>query len=234
MLALPVSLVLTTIASGVLDRTPAYPVLVTAVYAVLAVTVLLTLPARASGPGIGPANRVTLGRVLLMLPIVGLALDPAPIGTAARWWIVGFGTAALLLDGLDGYVARRTGTSSGFGARFDMESDAAFMMVLCILVWRTDQVGAWVLLIGALRYLFVGAGVVWPRLRGDLPPSIRRKVICVVQGIALLVALGPIISAAWATLSSAAALALLTWSFASDTRWLMQNGARVGRDGEAV
>jgi phosphatidylglycerophosphate synthase len=34
-------------------------------------------------------------------------------------------TAVLMLDGVDGRVARRTGSQTGFGARFDMELDAA-------------------------------------------------------------------------------------------------------------
>ena len=37
---------------------------------------------------------------------------------------------ALLLDAVDGGVARRTGTVSGFGARFDMEVDAFLILVL--------------------------------------------------------------------------------------------------------
>jgi hypothetical protein len=62
----------------------------------------------------------------------------------------------------------------------------------------------------------------------------RRKVICVVQGIALLVAVGPIIPAAWATLACAVALALLTWSFASDSHWLTWGGGRAGQATEVA
>ena len=37
---------------------------------------------------------------------------------------------ALALDWVDGQVARRTGTCSAFGARFDMETDAFLILVL--------------------------------------------------------------------------------------------------------
>ena len=40
------------------------------------------------------------------------------------------------LDGVDGWLARRRGMSSAFGARFDMEIDALLVQVLAILVWR--------------------------------------------------------------------------------------------------
>ena len=54
--------------------------------------------------------------------------------------------AALVLDAIDGWVARRTAIGS-LGARFDAEVDAFLILVLSIYVAR--PVGAWVLLIGA-------------------------------------------------------------------------------------
>ena len=41
---------------------------------------------------------------------------------------------ALILDGVDGKVARRTGTSTALGARFDMEVDAFLILVLSVYV----------------------------------------------------------------------------------------------------
>ena len=79
------------------------------------------------------------------------------------------------------------------------------------------------LLIGAIRYLFVAAGQLWPALQGALPPRWGRKAICVVQGVTLLVALGPIIPPWLAVGGAAGALALLVWSFAVDTHWLLRH-----------
>ena len=59
----------------------------------------------------------------------------------AHWWIISLGTVAMLLDGTDGRVARRTGTTSAFGARFDMELDAFLLLALSVLVWQS---GRWV------------------------------------------------------------------------------------------
>lgn len=227
---------------GALDLSAAYPAAVVTVYAAIGVGILHALPARLPGNGLGPANRITLGRVILALPLVGLALLPAaigpdPAGLATRWWVVGLGTAALLLDGVDGWVARRTGTQTAFGARFDMEADAALLLVLSVLAWRSGQVGPWVLGIGGLRYAFVAAGTVRPELRGELFASMRRKVVCVVQGAALLVAVAPVVPARLGAAVAAVALLLLAVSFAVDAAWLLGWGRTpagladpVGRD----
>ena len=132
-------------------------------------------------------------------------------------------TVVMILDGVDGRIARRTGTQTVFGARFDMELDAALILALSVLVWAGGRVGAWCLLIGLMRYLFVGASRLWPALASELPESLRRKVVCVVQGIVLLVALGPIIPGSVATAVVAGGLAALLYSFAVDIRWALAN-----------
>lgn len=198
-----------------------YAAVALALYVALAALLLLTLPDELPGPGLGPANRVTLARAALVMPVFGLALVPEPVGARPLWWVIGLATLAMILDGVDGRVARCTGSQTAFGARFDMELDAALMMALSVLVWRSGKVGAWVLLIGLMRYAFVAAGWIWPALKAKLPPSLRRKTVCVVQGIALLVALGPIIPLPLATAVAGGGLLALTWSFAVDVRWAL-------------
>ena len=43
------------------------------------------------------------------------------------------------LDGVDGWLARRSGIASAFGARFDMEIDALLILVLAVLAWRSAR-----------------------------------------------------------------------------------------------
>ena len=66
--------------------------------------------------------------------------------------------ALLVLDAVDGRVARRTGTTSSFGARFDGEADAFLILVLSVYV--AARLGSWVLVIGAARYAFGRLGLV--------------------------------------------------------------------------
>jgi phosphatidylglycerophosphate synthase len=191
-----------------------------ALYAVLAVIMLGRLPG-ALELGIGAANRVTLARAALVLPVCALALLPPPLTAGAAWWVLGLSTAAMSLDFVDGRVARATGSSSAFGARFDMETDALLLLALSMLLKSGGKLGAWVILIGALRYLFVFAGLLWPVLNGPLPHSMRRKTVCVWQGVSLLVALAPITPVPFAVGVTAVALALLVYSFGVDVWWLL-------------
>src|SRR5207344_2274781 len=97
----------------------------------------------------------------------------------------GLALAATALDGVDGWLARRTRMASAFGARFDMETDVFLVLALSVLAWQYGKAGAWVLLCGLMRYFFVAAGRLWPWLQGPLAPSFRGKTICVVQFVGL-------------------------------------------------
>ena len=95
-----------------------------------------------------------------------------------------------------------------------------FLLVLSVLVWKSGKAGLWITGIGMIRYCFVIAASFTPWLGKTLPESLRRKTVCAVQGIALLICLGPIISSALATLIGAVALGSLAVSFAIDIQWL--------------
>jgi len=169
----------------------------------------------------GAANSVTLGRAALTVLLVAL------LGTAAApavgWVVVALGTAGVLLDGVDGALARRRNEASRFGARFDMETDALLILVLAALVWQHGKAGPWILAAGLLRYLFVAASWVLPWFGAALPPSRRRQAVCVVQIVSLLGALAPIVVPPWSAVLALAGLAALVWSFAVDVVWLARH-----------
>jgi phosphatidylglycerophosphate synthase len=101
-----------------------------------------------------------------------------------------------------------------------MEIDALLILVLAVLVSQFDKAGAWVILSGLLRYAFVAAGAYWQWLQAPLMPSRRRQTICVVQILALTIALLPAVEPPVSTMLAAAALGSLTCSFLVDTVWL--------------
>jgi phosphatidylglycerophosphate synthase len=169
----------------------------------------------------GAANRVTLARAGGAALFCGLALEPAILADPAVAWIAtGAALALLLLDGLDGYLARRSSLASAFGARFDMETDALLILALAALAWGTGKTGVWVLGLGLMRYAFVLAGLLRPRLARPLPPSWRRKAVCVFQIAVLTALLAPVVTQPIAAPLAALAVAILAWSFAIDLRWL--------------
>lgn len=175
----------------------------------------------------GLANMTTAFRAALTAATGGIVLAAAtlPAAPVVLWTIAAAAAISLALDGLDGMLARRNGTVSRYGARFDMEVDALLILLLAMAVYLFETAGAWVLLIGLMRYAFLAAQAGLKSMRGELPESIRRKVICVVQGAALCLALVPLIHPALQNVLLAAALISLVYSFTADIAHLLRNYA---------
>jgi phosphatidylglycerophosphate synthase len=72
---------------------------------------------------------------------------------------------------LDGTLARRRGTTSEFGAQFDVEVDALFVLALDVELWQRGRLDAWILLSGILRYGYVLALSSFPNGREPAPSS---------------------------------------------------------------
>jgi len=211
------------LARGVLPVGGIYAVKAGAIFSIVMIVALGFLPRHHPFARFGPANQITTMRamlVALVAALIGEPRFPAVATSAAAATVV-----VSALDGVDGWLARRHQIASSFGARFDMEIDALLILVLAILVTEFEKAGPWVILSGLLRYIFVGAGKYWPRLRAPLFASRRRQAVCVVQILALNLAIVPAIQPPLSAAMAAVALAALAWSFLIDTRWLLRSAA---------
>ncbi|HEX9030255.1 MAG TPA: CDP-alcohol phosphatidyltransferase family protein, partial [Streptosporangiaceae bacterium] len=172
---------------------------------------------RSDQPAILPADWVTLTRALLAAGVAGLVADSfvRPVSITA---LVTLSIVALVLDAVDGQVARRTGTATPLGARLDGEVDAFLILLLSIAV--SQAYGGWVLLIGAARYMLLLAGLLIRWLAAPLPPRYWRKVVAAVQGIVLTVAVSGVLDRLAGMIAVGAALLLLAESFGRDVIWL--------------
>ncbi|MFG6666277.1 CDP-alcohol phosphatidyltransferase family protein [Halomonas sp. HNIBRBA4712] len=188
---------------------------------------LLTLLYWTQGP-IGWANRVTLLRGVLVAIVAGALADTAFIESIWLW--LGVAMLSLLLDGVDGFVARKTHSHSLFGARFDMELDALMILLLCVALLKLESLGVWVLMIGGMRYAFIAASWRLEWLKAPLFESFRRKAVCVWQVVALLLALTPLTSHTAATLLALSALIASLYSFGFDAWWLGRQHSRRTRN----
>jgi len=163
---------------------------------------------------LGPADWVTLARATLACGVAALVED-AFVQSSSATALVALAAAAVLLDPVDGWVARRTRTESSFGARLDGEVDAFLILVLSVYV--AHSFGVWVLAIGAARYLFALAGWSTP---WQMPPRPWRKVVAGAQGVVLVLAAAEVMPRWLTYVALVAALALLAESFGRDLWWL--------------
>jgi CDP-diacylglycerol--glycerol-3-phosphate 3-phosphatidyltransferase len=104
------------------------------------------------------ANLVTLTRLLLLFIVVWLMYQqPTP------WQLASFFVIVLIfvLDALDGYVARKRGETSLFGALFDIAGDRIVELTLWIVFADNALVPIWVPLV------FIARGVIVDTIRSS-------------------------------------------------------------------
>ena len=96
-----------------------------------------------------PADFITYFRILLMVGF--LILFPF---LPSVWYALYLAIAILMLDGLDGYVARKF-DATNTGATLDMEADALYTMILCLILAHEHHVSPIILAIAWWRPIYV-------------------------------------------------------------------------------
>lgn len=100
------------------------------------------------------ANQITLGRCLLLLVLLLVFYS------GNQWWqLANAPLIALIigLDGVDGWVARKRGEESVFGATFDIAVDRTVENVLWVVLAHQGFIGIWVPLLFIVRGTLVDA-----------------------------------------------------------------------------
>lgn len=98
--------------------------------------------------GIGLANLITAARLGALAAV--MIVTPQ-----THAWVASMAGLVYTFDGVDGWVARRRGEESSFGATFDMETDSYTVMLLSTYLAVERDFGVWVLAFGAIRYVYV-------------------------------------------------------------------------------
>ncbi len=98
------------------------------------------------GGALGWANTLTWLRILATATMLALPMAP--------WSVALLALAIFLLDGVDGWLARKLNTASEFGAALDKECDAFFVLAVCVLLWFQGGAGLWVCVAGLWRYIY--------------------------------------------------------------------------------
>jgi CDP-diacylglycerol--glycerol-3-phosphate 3-phosphatidyltransferase len=100
------------------------------------------------------ANLITLSRLLLLIVVVMIAYRPPSYFSLIDVPLLIF---LFVTDGLDGWVARRRGEESLFGAMFDIAGDRIVELTMWIVLADLDLVPVWVPLVFVVRGTIVDA-----------------------------------------------------------------------------
>jgi CDP-diacylglycerol--glycerol-3-phosphate 3-phosphatidyltransferase len=140
----------------------------------------------------GVANVVTLLRGGLYATVAGFLVVPAT--TELAWVPALCYGVGVVLDRLDGMLARTIGEQTQLGTRLDMAFDTFGFVVAPLLAVVWGQLPVWYLSISVARYVYLG-GIRWRELRGrpvfERPDSDLGKYLAGVQMVFITVALVP-------------------------------------------
>lgn len=153
----------------------------------------------------GYANWATAGRVVLLSLISCLVPFLTEFQLFMCIWL------PLSLDAVDGFLARKFNHGSAFGQYFDMEADAFYVLLLSFLLFHLDKVGAWMLLPGVLRYIYVIVIALLGWQDREIPGSFIAKVIG--AGFFIMLPFPLIIPTPLGAYVAAGMTGLLFWSF---------------------
>ena len=133
-----------------------------------------------------PANAVTVGR-LLAAPVYVLML----VAWGASWINVVVGFLLAASDGLDGYIARRQGTTRS-GAFLDPLADKALVLSALVTLAIEGHLPWWPVVLIAIREVGMQIYRVWAGRRGvSIPARNSAKVKTFVQDLAVGACLAP-------------------------------------------
>jgi phosphatidylglycerophosphate synthase len=186
----------------------------------------LALGLRRPREWLAPASWVTLARATLAVGVAALVAGSFAHDTPVAL-LVTLAAVALALDAVDGQVARRTRTVTALGARFDGEVDA--FLILALSVYVAPLYGAWVLAIGAARYVFLAGEWLLPWMRAPLPARRWRRVVAAMQGVVLIVAAAGVLPGTLTRILLAVALVSLAGSMGECVWWLWRRRTHVER-----
>jgi len=123
---------------------------------------------------LGYANWITVIRLSIIL-FLGFTYHLFPN------YLLFFGfLTAVILDGVDGFLARKYGHSSKVGEALDMETDAFMVILISWIHYESGSLPWWILIPGGLRYYYE-LGFFWLKDQAqDFPPKRIRATIAVI------------------------------------------------------
>ncbi len=127
-----------------------------------------------------PANLVTVGRLVLTVPLLGMIVD-----VGASWSVFTLWVALCVTDGIDGHLARRQGTTRS-GAFLDPLADKVLVLGAMVALVANDTFWWLPVVVIAVREVGIQAfRSFWGKRGLAVPASASAKAKTVVQELAV-------------------------------------------------
>lgn len=166
----------------------------------------------------GLANLLTLFRLLLLVTVLCLFGTLTPETAFAAF------AGNVMLDVLDGRIARARNETDRFGSHFDMEVDAVYVLTAGLYFHLVAGIALWVVVPGLLRYVYRLA--VWRLAGGDFAER-RRQYAAVIAGASFtLMCAATLLPGPAQQLALASTTLLLCGSFAVSFAELFRHAAQ--------
>jgi len=134
-----------------------------------------------------PANYVTMLRILVS-PLLFAMISHEPSG----WLVWALWTALALTDGVDGWIARRHGTTRS-GAFLDPLADKVLVLGALFSLVAVGRFPVWPVVVIAVREFFISVYRMWWGRRGLAMPARRSaKLKTLIQSLAVAAVLFPL------------------------------------------
>ena len=137
--------------------------------------------------------------------------------------IIILSTVSLIMDGLDGFIARKYNLVSKFGEIIDQESDNFLMLVISISLYLNKDIGLYVFFIPLYRYAFLVSMKKYDWLQRTLPSSQFRKIACVLTIVLMIMSQDVYFNYENTLFLVILSLFIITFSFSKDIIWLYRN-----------
>lgn len=169
-------------------------------------------------PTLGVANLVTLLRGVAFAGVAGfLAVEPTGLLAWGPAVLYGIG---VLLDGVDGLLARTVGARTMLGQRLDHAFDTLGFLLAPVVAVVWGQLPVWYLSLAVARYVYRLGVWLYERQGGtprSLPEPTIRRPLAAVQMAFLAVVLTPVVSPGVASVGAipvvVATLAVFAWDY---------------------
>lgn len=142
---------------------------------------------------LGWPNILSLLRGLLLC-LLSIFIFIPNLSELLVWWVAVIFTTAILTDGLDGYLARKTQRQTELGKVLDIEIDSVAVLIGAMLAISFGKLPLWYIIIALARYLFVFGTAIRKYFGHSTQPlqeSLYRRTLAVANMNFMMLALYP-------------------------------------------